>query len=280
MTIQTPLVKTTILLICLLHSAGILASEEYRKRLHHQVNEIATENDVRTEIAFGRDIAARILGRYPLLQNEPIQKYVRLVGKALALHSSRPEIIFHFAVLDSPHANAYSTPGGYIFITKGALEKMRDESELAAVLGHEVGHITRKHIVEEFNIKGSDQSGISSISRMVGGSQDTARVAFSQAVDRAMKILFETGFKQEDEYESDQEAIMLLAATEYDPSALQRYLKRFNRDDRNSKQKISTHPPSAERIGALSKFLRDEGLSKVEYSRARKRFRKNVKNNL
>ena len=265
--------------LCLLTSAGIASSEDFRKRLHHQANEVVTEDDVMTEINFGRDIGARILGRYPLLQNEEIQKYVRLVGKSLALYSSRPELSFHFAVLDADHANAYSTPGGYVFITKGAIDLMRDESELAAVLGHEIGHITRKHIVREFNIKGSDNSGISGISRMIGGSQDTARVAFSQAVDRAVKILFETGFKQQDEYDADQEAIMLLAATEYDPVSLERYLKRINSKGNKDTQEKMTHPPSSERLGALNQFVRDEGLNNVDYKQARKRFRKYVKRN-
>ena len=262
--------------ICLLLSAGSAFSEDFRKRLHSSANDTVTEDDIRTEINFGRDIAARILGRYPMLENQDVQRYVQLVGKSLALSSSRPEIKFHFAVLNAEHINAYSTPGGYIFITSAALLKMRDESELAAILSHEIAHVTLKHIVKEFNIKGSDTSALSGISRMVGGSQDTARVAFSQAVDKAMKILFETGFKQADEFASDQEAILLLAATEYDPMSLGRFLKRVSRDANKDKQKKMTHPPSAERMAAIKKLLRSEGLTRVEFERARKRFRRNV----
>lgn len=279
---KTPAYLIIVTLLASLLWAGNVSSSDYRKRLHTAQTDITTEDDVRTEIRFGRDIAARILGKYPLLDDPKLQRYVNLVGRALALHSSRPELKFYFAVLNTDHINAYSTPGGYIFITRGALSNMRDESELAAVLGHEIAHITQKHIVNALNIRGTDTSALSGISRMIGGSQDTARVAFSQAVDRAVKILFETGYQQADELTSDNEAVMLLAATEYDPVALSRYLKRISRltetdHGQTGTSTPMTHPPTSERMAAIKKQLRKEGLTKVEFERARKRFRQHVK---
>jgi len=232
-----------------------------------------TVDDVRAEIRFGQNIAARILGRIALYDDNKINRYVSLVGHTLTQFSNRSELTFFFAVLDSLGINAYSTPGGYVFITKGALQIMQDESELAAVLAHEIAHITERHIVKEFNIKGVDSSAISSISQIIGGNQDTVRIAFSQAVDQAMSVLFEKGYKQQDELISDKISTLLIAATGYDPMALQRYLTRVQELTEDSQiNESKTHPPTEQRAKSLNQFINKEKLTELLYPTAKKRF--------
>ncbi|HWR72808.1 MAG TPA: M48 family metalloprotease, partial [Nitrospirota bacterium] len=86
------------------------------------------EEDVAAEIEFGREVAARIIGRYGLYQNTAVTKYVNLVGKVVAMNANRPELEFRFGVLNTDQVNAYAAPGGYVFVTRGALAKMQDEA--------------------------------------------------------------------------------------------------------------------------------------------------------
>lgn len=257
--------------------AAAPATDDYRTRAHSVEPQATTSDDVAAEIRFGKDIAARVLGRTPLYEAQDLARYVNLVGKAVALSSSRPELEFRFAVLDSDHINAYSAPGGYIFITRGALAVLRDEAELAGVLAHEIAHVTEKHIVREFHIRGGDESTLAGLSRLIGGSQDSARVAFTQAVDKAIEILFQRGFKHQDELDSDRIATLLLAASGYDPLALRRYLGRItDMKGETAKTVGTTHPPSAERLARLDALIRGEGLGTLNYPRAEMRFKTHV----
>ena len=266
------------LLACTLAINTVGADEtDFRLRSHHLAGGQATESDVAAEIAFGQSIAARVLGRVPLYTNPQVTRYVNLVGRAVAMHASRPELSYRFAILDSDEVNAYSAPGGYIFLTRGALQTLQDEAELAAVLAHEIAHITQRHIVKQFNIRGSDESATSSVGRLLGGSSDSARIAISQAVDKAVSMLFETGYNHRDELESDQVASVILAMTGYDPSALHRYLNRLNKANSGRKKVSRTHPPTTERLNELMKTMKAEGLDKLQYPRATNRFKVNAK---
>ncbi len=275
--IQRPALTTLVLTISLLFSSAIQADENFRSRAHHENSNTDISEDIDAEIRFGKTIAARILGQFPLYENEKLAHYINLVGKSLALYASRDEIDYHFAVLDADFINAYSAPGGYIFVTKGAIKAMRDESELAAVLAHEIAHITEKHIVKEFKIKGKEKSATSGISQILGSSQSSAQVLFTQAVDNAVNKLMKEGFKQNDEFESDKVALTLLAATGYDPKAMYRYLKRIQKltiqEEKKSGQK-PTHPPTSKRLKTLNRIAKNDGLNKLKLPKGKKRFAK------
>ena len=266
--------------VMLLISGGATYGDEQSFRL--RTNQIAgmrtTASDVEAEINFGRDVAARVLGRFPLFQNAELNHYVNLIGTALATHSSRSDLNFHFAVLDSDTINAYSAPGGYVFITRGALAQAQDESELAAILAHEIAHISERHIVNALHIRASDSGGATAgLGHLLGGSSDTARVAFSQAVDQAVAILFQNGYSQQDELEADQVGTMLLAQSGYDPLALRRYLERVQSLDKGSAALNTTHPPSRQRLRALDRVIDEEHLADLHLVRNSTRFKHYVK---
>ncbi len=245
--------------------------EQFHLRLHQLTPTEFNEKDLDAELRFGRDIAARVLGRLPMAARDARHRYVNLVGRSLARLANRPEIEFRFAIVKSAAITAYSTPGGYIFITTGALKAMQDEAELAAVLAHEIAHVTEKHIVKAFNIRGREDSALAGITRLVGGAQDSGRVAFSQAVNKAVKLLFETGYRHQDEIEADQMALLLLASSGYDTGALRRFLLRARALSRRHGDQ-STHPPTRLRLAAMERFTREEGLESLPGSRAASRF--------
>ena len=252
-------------------------SGDGRQRISSTSSGYSDINDIEAEIRFGRELAARILGNYNLVDDEKINRYVNLVGKGLTLYAGRPEIMFHFGVLDSDEINAFATPGGYIFITKGALMKMDNEAQLATVLGHEIAHVVRKHVVRELNIRGEGDLGAGGIASLVGGSTGTLRLALEQALDDAANILFNRGYKVKDEIEADRVGILVASVAGYDPSALKEFLnsvKSFEKEDKTYK---GEHPIFEVRMREINETLEAQGLQDVKKAKARGRFYENIK---
>jgi len=256
-----------------LAAPGIAQAAEENWRQRTSMGEVVTTTDIAAEIEFGREVAARILGRYSVYDKPALIKYVNLVGLTLAQNTNRPELEFHFTILNTSDINAYAAPGGYVFITKGALGFMKDEAELAGVLAHEIAHVTEKHVVKELAIKGSDDSATSSIARIVGGSSDSARAAFAQAVDKAVGMLFKDGYKREDEAQADKTAVAVSALAGYDAGGLARYLERISTIKGSAVEVIDrTHPPFGARIAAIKDMMSAEGLGSVEGRKSKERF--------
>lgn len=252
----------TFLTLFLINPFKAIAEDNFRERLSNQKELSYTAKDIEEEVNFGREIAARILGRVAILDNKILKKYVGLVGETVALRSNRPEIDYHFAVLNTNEINAYSTPGGFIFITKGALAIMDDESELAGVIAHEIAHVTERHIVKELNIQASEESPVSAFARFIGAGGDPAKAFFNKAVDKALDILFKDGYKRTDELESDKIAVILTALAGYRADGLLRYLKRISEIKGKEKTNVGkTHPVYEERFSFIQKIMSDEGIN-------------------
>jgi predicted Zn-dependent protease len=103
------------------------------------------------EIQMGREYNSQVLKQFPVYQDEELQDYVQEIGESLAEKSHRPNLIYRFTVLDSPDINAFALPGGYIYINRGLMSYLSNEEELAAVLGHEIGHVTARHSVRQYS---------------------------------------------------------------------------------------------------------------------------------
>jgi len=256
-------------------------SSEWRQRKVGKEKAAAagtTSEDVAEEIRFGREIAARIIGRYGLYDNDELMKYVNLVGRTVAMNTGRQEIEFRFAVLNSEEVSAYAAPGGYIFVTRGAIEHMQDEAELAGTLAHEIAHVTQKHIVKELNIQATDTSAASSLARLIGGTTEAARTAFAQAVDKALDMLFKDGYKREDEIEADRTGVTYAAMSGYDPAGLPRYLLRIGpAKEKNTEVLDKTHPGFQDRVNWLNEKITTDGLDAAGAKTAKERFEKAVR---
>lgn len=103
------------------------------------------------EIAMGQQAAAEVRQSMGLVPDSAVQRYVRTIGLRLAKASERPNLPWSFDVLDDPAVNAFALPGGSIFITRGILSYIQNEAELASVIGHEIGHVTAKHSVQQIS---------------------------------------------------------------------------------------------------------------------------------
>jgi len=206
------------------------------------------------ETDIGRIVAARILATYPLSSHEKLQKYVTLVGNTVAAYSPRPALDWHFSVLDSTVVNAFSTPGGYIFVTTGALTQMHSEAELAAVLGHEIAHTTQKHILAEIKRSNVIAAGVDLAQSSSSGSwlnDDMARKIGQTAYEK----LFNTGLSRQDELEADRLGLGFATDAGYRASAVVGFLESLGKLSREGngavRQFTATHPSADDRIAAL-----------------------------
>lgn len=238
------------------------------------------EIDYPTERIIGESLALEGLQRFGNpVKNESLQQYVNLVGGAVAGNSKRATIPYQFAVLDSPVQNAFAVPGGVIFISSALVSILEDESELAAVLAHEVGHVAAKHALKSTQ-RAQFFQGVGTITAAsVRG--DKGKV-FASAIGDMQAVLFDKGLDKEMEFEADQAAMETTYRTGYDPSAMIRVLEKLQKLEASSKDKkgswFSTHPPLSERIkrlrAQLHKYPDYATLSNVPL-----RFAKNVKMN-
>ena len=156
------------------------------------------------EADIGRVVSARVLSTYALIKDDKIQKYVTLVGNTVAAYSTRPTLEWHFAVIDTPIVNALSAPGGFIFITTGALKQMHSEAELAGVLGHEIAHITQKHILREIKRGNVINASVSLAQESSGAGAQWLNDDYARKIGQiAFDKLFTTGLSRSDEVEAD-----------------------------------------------------------------------------
>lgn len=183
----------------------------------------------------GRAVAAEILAKHPPVPDALLQGYVQAVGEAVAMASPRPETYggYHFLVLDAAEPNALAAPGGFIFITKGLLEGIKTEDELAAVLAHEIAHVAERHGLK--TIKKSRLTQAFSILAVEAGKNyggaDLAKLAesFDGAVGDIVNSLVVKGYSREAEYEADREGCRTSAGAGYAPEGMKGVLENLGK---------------------------------------------------
>ncbi|HZO01164.1 MAG TPA: M48 family metallopeptidase [Burkholderiales bacterium] len=218
------------------------------------VGKAVKEIDEPEEIAIGKDVASRLVGAAPLVPNPALQRYVNQVGRWLAAQTERPDLPWQFGVLDHSNVNAFAVPGGTIFITRGLLEKMRSEAELAGVLGHEIVHVLRKHHLKAIQ-KGAQTA-------LAGDAASVAlRDRAGPARDKLISLgteLYSRGLDKSDEFEADRLGIVIAARAGYDayglPSVLQT-LQAMSAQDSAVALMFKTHPAPGERLDSIGEKM-------------------------
>lgn len=205
------------------------------------------------EVEIGRDMAARLLGAAPLAADEALQRYVNRVGRWLAAQTERPALPWRFGVLEAPQLNAFATPGGHIFVTRGLVSRMANEAELAGVLAHEIAHVLRKHHLQAIQKAAQLELANTALSL-------SRRDADSQKREKLLAAgteLWQRGLDKSDELEADRLGVVIAARGGYDayglPAVLQS-LQAMNPEDSGLALMFKTHPAPAERLDALEKM--------------------------
>ncbi len=195
------------------------------------------------ERKIGEDVSQRLRTRFGVVQDPAVTKYVALVGTALAQVSERPKLNWTFIVLDTDGVNAFASPGGIVHITRGALGLIKNESELAGVLGHEITHVSHKHAVNAIQKANAVK---------VGSDAAGSRVAFLDTLtNKVYEIVIENKFDRNDEMDSDKTGVSLAQKLGYAPNGLAQFLTRLderNKDTPAQNGLFASHPDTKARI--------------------------------
>lgn len=213
--------------------------------------------DEAKEVEIGRQLAALLLGAKPAHPNMELQRYVNRLGRWISLQSSRPGLPWTFVVLDDAGYNAFAAPGGYVFVTKGLIDRCADESELAGILAHEITHVTSKHHLQAIR-----QSAMAGVGTQLLASQIRTSNVAGQLVKDQLLSLFRTvytkGLSQTDEFEADRTGVSLAAKAGFDPYGLVSVLQQLRTvtpDNPMFTLTMSTHPAAQARLDYLEQSM-------------------------
>lgn len=213
------------------------------------------------EYYIGRSIGAVILDKYPAYPNTTANHYLNQVGQTLARASDMPETFagYHFLILDSREINALSAPGGLIFVTRGILECCSNETSVAAVLAHEIGHVQGKH-----GLRAIKNSRITQALLVIGaesaktiGGQELANLtkAFEGSINDITQTLINSGYSRAYEAEADETAVILMRRVGYNPVGLVDMLETMkSKLVADRPDFASTHPSPESRISDIEEI--------------------------
>jgi predicted Zn-dependent protease len=214
---------------------------------------IADRMSTSQERQLGARIVGNILGVAPLVADEELQRYVNLVGRWVAAQGERPDLEWRFGVIDSEDVNAFAAPGGYILVTKGLYRRLASEAELAGVLGHEIGHVVRRHHVKLLQRTQLLASLGGAVVKEVSDEHERLQNIIGRGAEVAAR-----GLDKAAEYEADRMAMVLAARAGYDAYGLPLVLREIghfsDKDDRVALL-FKTHPHPDARFGQLAEAV-------------------------
>lgn len=217
-----------------------------------------SDMDEPQEVEVGRSVTAAVGARYKILRDAALTKYVAMVGNTVAAVSDRPDLRYYFAVLDTPQPEALAAPGGFVFISKGALDIMRDEATLAGVLGHEIGHVALKH--HNATIKAQRTKALAMFGANIGlGFVPGPAGAFTPVMSLVADGIAEgalKGHSRGEEMESDRVGFQYAARAGYHPAGLSEFLAALSakKNDAGVAKFFSTHPGIEDRLQEQTKM--------------------------
>lgn len=225
-----------------------------------QVLQLSTMSD-RQEVELGKQINQQILSSdgFTLYRNRQVNEYVKQLGQELVAYSDRPDLPFTFQVVQDQSVNAFATMGGFVYVTTGLLKAVDNEAQLAGVMAHEIGHIVRKHSIQQMRetIVARGLAGAAGIDRNI-------------AVQLGVELALRLPRSRSHEYEADRNALDTMMEAGYAPVGLIQFFEKLL-DKPSPPTFLSTHPASRDRINALQQMIpagqarSGEGLSESEY---------------
>ncbi len=211
-------------------------------------NELALVSESQ-EIAMGQEYAQQIVKTMGVYREQKVQDYVSGLGTALAARSERPQLPWAFYVMDDPTVNAFALPGGSIFITRGIMTHMNNEAELVGVLGHEIGHVTARHSVQQMSRQQLAQIGLG-----VGSILSSTVAQYAGLASQGLGVLF-LKYGRDAETQADELGFRYMVRDQYDPRAMATMFETLQRvSDLEGAGRIpewaSTHPDPGNRVQA------------------------------
>ena len=206
------------------------------------------------EIQMGQEGAQQVAQEVGLINDQALQNYLQSIGSAIATKSERPNLPWTFRAIDDPSPNAFALPGGYIFVTRGLLDLMNNEAELATVLGHEIGHVTARHSVQQMS-----QQQLAQLALGVGAILSPTVAQLGEAASQGLGLLF-LKYGRDDERQADDLGFRYALNQGYDVRYMDDVFRSLQRLGEASKESplpswLATHPGEAERIQTIDTKL-------------------------
>lgn len=203
------------------------------------------------EVAMGQQSDPEIVASMGLYAEDAVQQYVNQIGQRLAASSERPDLPWTFRVIDDPTVNAFAVPGGFIYITRGLMAHLTSEAQLAGVLGHEIGHVTARHSVQDMSKQQLAQIGLG-----IGMILSPTIAQLGNVASQGLQVLF-LKYSRDHENQADELGVRYLRRNNYEPNELASVMAMLERSSavEGSSGKVpewlSTHPNPPNRVANI-----------------------------
>ncbi|HUE83666.1 MAG TPA: M48 family metallopeptidase [Pyrinomonadaceae bacterium] len=208
------------------------------------------------EIEIGRRAAIDIEMDFPLVGDSGVERYVSSLGQRLARESGRSHIRYRFKIINNDEINAFALPGGFIYVSRGLIEAAENESELAGVLSHEIGHVVARHSVSQIRRAKITDLGVSALGPIFGGG---VKAILAKTAGKVVATGITMNYSREDEREADRLGAKNLYDAGYDPRGMitffERLAARQEREPGLVEGFFASHPSPAERIDNISDLI-------------------------
>ena len=206
--------------------------------------------DQSEEVRIGRENAQAVNARLPLVRDAVIGEYVQHLGADIASRTARADLDWRFSVVNSREVNAFALPGGFVYVNRGLIERADRLDELAGVLGHEIGHVVRRHGVQQMQNGARANTVVGLGCSLTGWCDNTVTQAAIQVGGAALFARY----SRDDEAEADSEAVVNVVRTGFDPEGIPALFRRLIAERRTSPLAIeaffASHPMEEERVRA------------------------------
>ena len=220
----------------------------------NQLNLLSSEQ----EVEIGRQAAAEIDRQVPLYDDPVVAAYIDDLGQALVRHSRRPELDYTFQVTDQDEVNAFALPGGWLYVNRGLITTAANESELAGVIGHEIGHVVGRHGARQI----TKQYGLAMLIELAVGREEgrsMARDIAGQFVSLGAGLTL-LKYSRDAEREADYFAVQETYAAGIDPEGTASFFEKLLALHESEPEGVAvwftTHPPTQERIASVRADIR------------------------
>ncbi len=208
-----------------------------------QVIQLASLSD-KQEVEIGKQMNAQTITRqFRLYRGAELNQYVNQIGQRLAAQSGRTQIPYTYQIVEDKSVNAFATMGGFVYITTGLMKTADNEAQLASVIGHETGHIVRRHLVNQLKEEATLQ-GIATL----------AKVNSNTIVNLGTTLALSRPHSRTAEYEADQTGINMMGKAGYAQSAAPAFMSKLL-NQASTPTFLSTHPATADRVARLKQSV-------------------------
>lgn len=208
-----------------------------------QVIQLAKLSD-QQEVAIGKQMNEQtITRRFRLYRGAELNQYVNQIGQRLAAQSERTQIPYTYQIVEDKSVNAFATMGGFVYITTGLMQAADNEAQLASVIGHETGHIVRRHLVNQLKEEAT-----------LRGAATLAKVNNNTIINLGTTLALSRPHSRNAEFEADQSGLNMLGRAGYAQSAAPAFMSKLLRQS-STPTFLSTHPATSDRVARLKQSI-------------------------